>query len=121
MPQKDPELINLDGLWQGILELSADVVQNRPPGGDDPGFCYSFYFYIAAEALAIRGWYLYNKVALAQPCTSPESVADCKASLRLSGDCYLKAAKISPEDDERHSWYLRSVSTSFSLLESRFE
>ena len=52
MPDKDPELIQLDGLWASVKELSDEVTRAGPLDETDPGFLYPFFFNIVAEALA---------------------------------------------------------------------
>jgi len=75
----------------------------RPTDGEsyDPGFISSFYIYPAARAISMKGYYH----AQMAPRCYPDTEA-AKDHLRKSGNFYIEAASMYPEDDENHAYFL---------------
>jgi len=93
---------------EDLLEEADDILREmredpRPTGGDphDPGFISSFYVYPAAHATSMKAYYHAQMAPQCHPDTDAAT-----EHLRKSGNYYIEAADMYPEDDEKHAYFL---------------
>ncbi|TDL17198.1 hypothetical protein BD410DRAFT_730356 [Rickenella mellea] len=106
-----PGRTNKDYPLERLLELAdalyLDSVREKPPPGKmdfDFATVLSFYVYPAAQALATKGWY-HRRISENSGSKPAELVYHSLRSAKL----YIEAARLLPEDDELHCWYLNAA------------
>ncbi|KAI0037170.1 hypothetical protein K488DRAFT_81394 [Vararia minispora EC-137] len=93
----------LDGLLQEADSLLEDVRAN-PPRTCMPGFNLAFGDYIAANALAMKGYYWNHKTREVRYETKDDLDRGIE-QFKMSASFYSEAASMLPEDEEKHAMY----------------